>query len=1576
MPLKSASPFVRWVVRPLRILALGIGALVGAVVLLVAVALVAMDLPFARRFAARELNGILASSFKGKVSVVNVGSLHVTGVSGVDVRITAPDGTDVVTALGLRARIAPIALIASFLRQHDAFRVNVFDVDADAIDVNLDSDGSGQLKLLAAFEPRTPSPPTNGGGRPMRLEFPSVTFAHARAHGQMAGAPPLDASLDRFDGSLVVAPETTEVDIARVRLGTVGMPQGADAHGNVVAHLSIPSAAGASLNARASFDGDVGGIPATAKGDYTGDRVNATADVPEVAAERVRALVSAVPLYGPVAAHVEAHGSLESLPVVAHATLGPAAIDVHANARLVGALQATASVDARNVDLRTFSPAGPASDLGMHADARAEVKKDGTMAAHFAFTTPEGTIAGQSAPPTAFAGEVEVRPSQGPGGGGMDLGARGNVYEPGAPIAIQAHLSTGGAAPVVDFNVETHAADLRALHRIADVGSGSARLRLAGTLTLATPPSLAVAIDGVVRDFAQGDNRVDSATIGGHADGPLGAPELHVTLDGSGVRAGNYRFATAHVSTEGGLAEQRVRVALRGQNTSNIDADATLGIGPAITVDRGQVAIARGFDTLRVQIAHARVAGSAVDVSGVRMTGIGPPTELEMHIRPDSVALRGHSKGIDLKALGHLLGVDQTLRAGTFAFDTDISMRRTGADGSALLDVTDGCFGEVDGLNAHVDLKLDDRKLRGNLNAAAASMGSIAAKDIDVEIGGRGPLEISSWRRAWGKLHVDGSANLRKVADLLPANAPPLFARMAGTMSLRADIQRDSESDVTPNVDLTVSTKNLKLGGRGDPDEIRHGLVLIRPQKWQVYGIDLDLTATANGTTGAANVGLDLQDGQGLFARVHAKTADFPFAPLIASHPDAMARLMNTVFSAEIDLPKRDLAGLPQLLGLNHATGDEQGKVTLDGTCLAPKLRFDGKAHGVRLDASVLTVPLDGDLTATYDGTKGDAKLEVRSKDATLLAFAANTNAKVADFLVGDGDAARWTAGAHARLSDFPLDSIGPLSDRRMHGKASGEFELANFHDDARVRADIDVRELRVGKVQYGKASLKSKYDGRHFGVDVHLDQGTGSADAKAETGMLWGARMAPAVDPNGTTDLSLRAQHLNAGFLAPFVRSSMDEFEGTLDADARVSIAPQKKPVMSGSVSFQKGTVELAALGQELHDVRAKVAFTPDGVVRLSDVSASGTSGRLTAAGTARLDGTDLLGAEVDVKIAKRDALPVDMQGSDMGTAYGQFAIKAAPTVDRRTMNVTVNVPSMHVELPQADMHTVEDLDDTPSDVHVGVYAAPNKFVSLPLDGAGSGSPPKAPSGSQNTLKVTVQLGQDVGIKRGTDLKAMVSGNVTAEVSDKTIVRGQLHLRDGKLDVQGKSFQIETGTVTFVGDPGNPEINVTAGWNAPDGTRILADYVGPLKTGKVTLRSEPNRPQSEILAILAFGTADGSTATPYATPSPDAGTQAGTTVGGVAAGGLTQGLNKLTGVDITAKIDTNHINPRPEVAVQIARDISLQLAVVLGTPPPGENPDTTYVTVDWRFLRQWSLETTFGDMGSSIADVVWQHRY
>jgi translocation and assembly module TamB len=198
---------------------------------------------------------------------------------------------------------------------------------------------------------------------------------------------------------------------------------------------------------------------------------------------------------------------------------------------------------------------------------------------------------------------------------------------------------------------------------------------------------------------------------------------------------------------------------------------------------------------------------------------------------------------------------------------------------------------------------------------------------------------------------------------------------------------------------------------------------------------------------------------------------------------------------------------------------------------------------------------------------------------------------------------------------------------------------------------------------------------------------------------------------------------------------------------------------------------------------------------------------------------------------------------------------------------------------------------------------------------------------------------------------------------------------------VQGKTFTLQNGAVTFTDDPTNPQVVLTASWPAPDGTTIYADFIGPLKTGKVTLRADPARPQNEILSLILFGTTDetaqsGGTTAQQSSAVGAAGGAATAPIN-QALGGVNQMLDNfgLAG-GISTRVDTSQATPRPEVEIQIARDLSIQVAWVLGVPPPGSNPDSTLFTLDWRFLRSWSLETTVGDAGTSILDLIWTHRY
>ena len=210
------------------------------------------------------------------------------------------------------------------------------------------------------------------------------------------------------------------------------------------------------------------------------------------------------------------------------------------------------------------------------------------------------------------------------------------------------------------------------------------------------------------------------------------------------------------------------------------------------------------------------------------------------------------------------------------------------------------------------------------------------------------------------------------------------------------------------------------------------------------------------------------------------------------------------------------------------------------------------------------------------------------------------------------------------------------------------------------------------------------------------------------------------------------------------------------------------------------------------------------------------------------------------------------------------------------------------------------------------------------------------------------------------------------------TAIAGSVQLVSGSLDLQGKKFSIERGTVTFdPQDPANPTVLATASWTAKDRTRVIADFVGPVKTGKVTLRSEPARPQSELLQLIVFGAADGFNAAPSVGQKPDATTRAAAAFGGNAlAQGLDSALDGLTGLTTQTRIDTTSANnPRPELEVQVARDIWLKFAYVLGTPPIHE-PDKSLGSVVVRFAPNWTLSTTVGDRGKATMDTVWQYRY
>ena len=1444
--------------------------------------LLLLNLAAARRLTMRELNGFFAAEFEGKLVIEHIENLRLDRADGVDVRISGADGTTLVVAHGVRGRIAPLALLQSILRGSGDLHVEVFDIDVQSVDVNLDADQAGTLQIESAFELRKPSTPT-GAERTLRLALHDISVHHALAHGHPRRGPPIAAEVDGLRGATVrVDGRRVTVDAPHASFVGHGMPQGMDPRGEIGAQVFVPSQSGQPFGLVASFTGTVGDIPTTARAAFDGTSLDATLDVPEVSGDRIRALFPQAPIHRAVTVHAEAQGPLANLRTTVNARAGATELRSGADVRIDGPLGATIDLALRNVDLRDLWPNAPRSSLDLHAKARVEQSRDGTVEGHFT-----------------------------------------------------ADVAGGTSGPV----------------------SGSGVLTIQGAVALGPRPSFDATIAGHVEEGSLPFTSVRRGRLTAHTFGSFEAPHVDAALDADGVRIARYRFHRARVSAAGPLSAERVTVSLRG-DTEAVRASATVALGEAPTIEKLELDVSRGTEALHATAARVNIQPGGISVAGAVITGVGEAIRGSLDAEGEALAVQASSKGVDLRALGYLLGFEDTLRSGRAAFAIDLSARRDRADGSATVDLSRGSFGTLDEVSGHVDAKMTGRNVRGAMNVSVGDVVTLDLSQVNLEVGGKGPLDAGSWRRTWGQLQVRGQVDLAKVADRLPVGLLPI-SRIAGRLTLDGHIRRRDEADRSPDGTLALRTYGLSVGSEN------------------LSGIDVQMDLRAD-RDGSAEVAARLTDKDGPLLSLDAKSAAAFFERLFESRKSAVAALEDVVFSAVLVAPPRKLDHLPGVFAIAGAKGEIEGRVEIDGTYRKPKVDARVTAHAVRFDGSALSRSLDAAVSATYDGVAGDIVLDANSGRTSALHASARVNARLEDVLAPPAGGVPWEASAKATLTRFPLGALAAMSDRFVTGRARGDVELTGLHKDARATVDLDLANPGVGGETFDTGSVKIALDSHALEASAHVERAGAEARMTARAATTWGTKWLPSLDPSGAFSATLKSEHFPAAVLAPLLEGVVDEIGGSIDADAHLVLRPNEKPTMDGTIVVSDGLVEVTALGQEIHGVQATVVFAPNGLVTLDRLSASGTSGTFTASGAAYLDGLHLTRAEGVLRIPKGDAIPIALEGAAVGSAYGEFDVSAAASPDHGTAHVTIDVPTLHVDLPEAPTHSVQKLAEAPPQTHVGVYTAEGKFMALPLGGSYAATQRYGPRTPWSAPTVDVHLGKDVEIRRGLGLKIDLDGNLTAKLGDPTEVTGQVQLKRGTLDVRGKSFEIETGTVTFVGDPSNPMVRVTTSWTADDGTRVYADFIGPLKSGKVTLRSEPPRPQNEILALIVFGNTNGlepAGAAGGGAPS-DSTTKAGAAVSGFATAGLTEGLNKLTGLEITAKIDTSGANARPEVAVQIAKDISLQLAVVLGTPPQGTNQDTTYGIVNWRFFKSWSLETTFGNLGTSIADVLWQHRY
>lgn len=1537
-----------------------IGGVVGATVTLVSAtaagAVLHLDLPATRRLVVTQVNAILDEQLKGDVTIEALTGLGLRGIDGARVRVKDPDGVQVLFVDGVKVRVGALQAARSALFGKGDIHVSVPLVSIDHADVALDADPMGAMRLSRAFLPKETKPeePPKKPGRGVLVDAPDIVLKHAWAHGVMSeGAPPIDAEVKDLAGFAHVDSTETRAELDRVELVTRGMPMAADPSGNLTAKFRLPATKEGEEPAKpdidATFDGTVMGATTGIVARMRGDAVDATVEAHAASGARIGEALGELPLNEELSLRAEAHGTLPKVKAIANVALGQATVDVDADIETGDTTSIATKVAARNVDLSAIAKGAPKSDLGLDATAHAEL---GTPIRAQAFVdTLPGTIDGERIPRIVVRGEMD----------GDVAHATAQIHEPSMPTDVRVSMEPENGDRIVDAHARTVVPDLRRVPKLSGaIEKGSAEITADARIALnAKTLDARVAVDG--RRVLAGQQSVNAVRAEAKAFGTFDRPVIDAAVYAQEVRAA-------------------------GMDARLVQARSRVEIGPEIVLRDPRVDVTRSQGKVSVAAGRVVAKGANVRVDGAVVEGLGEPIRAQVSRDAQKTVVKLAAPRIDLVQASKFAGQDLGITSGTLGIGADVTLTANDARGVVKAKLDRFTMKKITNAALDVDTRLEGRELEVHLEAALADAGKLSLHSKRITLGGS-PMDPASWSGASGRVALEGDLDMAKVSSLVPQESMPL-GELRGELIVSGAVGRD-RSDAPPEIRLHAHTLGLVAAGRTPAEDA----IPKRPREVEVKGVspwrsddvDVGLDIRNDATSGFTNVAARVTDKKGVVVAFDAKS-DVPYAEVLADPASAKAKLLHVPVSAKVVVPKRAFDDMPAVLAVQNMSGYVEAQIDVGGTPIEPTVDMVAHAREVRSGSVGIDKTAGADVGLKYDGKVADVAVKVATEKREVLTVLSHVDAKARDFLEGTpGRTPDWGATTKIALASFPLETIGPLADRQVKGRISGQAAIDGLNRDAKMYAHLGFENLKIGRAEYETAKIDVDAGDGKLVAKARFDQKDGFADLAAATGIVWGKEIAPKLREDQPVEARFQAKAFRAAALQPFVEGAVHQLDGRIDADAKATIFPARKDAkLEGSIAVREGVMQLAAIGEEFRDMRAKVQLHPDGRIEVRDVFARSIEGEVHAKADVKLKGMALASADASVRIPEDHPLDLALNGQPIGEVHGNVKLNAKTSDDGNTLALVVDVPRFDVDLPQVMKTGVQELGENEK-IRVGVYRDPYTLVKLPLDKEDFEhdeieAKKLAAQADEKRTDIDIRLGR-ISIKRGNTGEAVLSGNPKIAIDgSETVITGQIRIESGWADVQGKKFEVEKGTVTFTGEtPPNPVIVATAHWESAEGTDVYADFVGPVKTGKVNLRSEPPRPKSEILSLVLFGTADGANPTPPpAGKQPDGTQKAAMGIGGgFAAQGLTEALDDLAGIQATARIDTTSSrNPRPEVEFQISSKVSVAFSHVIGTPPVTEPPDKNLARLEWHFRNNWSFESTTGDRGRQLFDLIWTKRY
>jgi autotransporter translocation and assembly factor TamB len=1557
----SANLMAKMKSKPSRLRRYAKRAVIGVAGLLGFVALAAVGVLFSLRFAAvrgyivTRANGALADAFKGKIVLHGVGSLGLGGIGAADAEIFDPAGHRVVDVHGLEARLSvPTIVWAALTNKSQPLTVRLDSVSVRHAEVVLIDNGTGSPTLADTFMPKTPSAASSGPGTIVILD--RVELNHVWAHGRVGGSPALDVELKKALLTLRTDDVKTAIEVKHTALIARGLPAGADPVGDLQASLDIPAAADKPLGARAHYAGSAAAVPVVLDASYIDSKLAAKLEAKNIPPEVVAKQVPGLELRSPASLSASAEGKLPDLHGTFVLGVGAGNVDGDFDLSLQDDTTLKANVKTHDFNLSELSRSAPPSSLDLTLHAGALLPKTGPITGNFALTSQPSVILAEELPGLAvngtFASNAQSHQNR--------VEVHAEIADPGAQTSVDATVLQAKTTSI-EFRSTTQLANPPRLKKLAALASVQGELSTQGNYQVESQ-ALNAQVRADLRGVRQGENRVARLRLNGSVTGALPHPNAEVRLDADDAVFSGQQVQQAQLAARGSLS----RLAVSGEVTTkaperHVQMSAFVSNDHGILIDHPSVNLRQSGTNLNISATTVSLVDGRTSLRGLHLDGAGK-ADVSLEYGNTLENVHAQTYDLDLASLWHLVDPKAPLKSGTATISATYERRGGNPRARLLASSRDLTLGQVKDGSFSADLALDQGRLDGSANADLKQLGELNLEFQElrgIDVANPDPARVT------GKLAADGQIKLKDLLDLVPKDVKLPIARALGVVKYDLTVERAQAGQGLPALHVHVTTNKLQLAGTRETKsaiETREEAIATAPTSIKGYDVDLDLKHAETGETELAASVTD-DHGKLVSFSVNGKSN-----ATLSNVADQLGNHWREIpLSVKVVIPERKLQQLPLELrpsGLNGLLSAEFG---YDGTLDAPQLKVSGRIARFRqMDVKKQTVDLV--FQANYANSRGKVTGSVKSKEHDVATADIDFETAISDWLnKTEGKTPHVAASAHLAFDGFPIGLLPPAKEQQLSGQLSGKLALENFGKDATVALNLDMQSLKLANNDLGRIHTEGSARGGKADAKLEVFGKGGTTTAEVHSGLDWGARFVPEV--RMPADASLRARELRLAAFSPLVTSVFGELDGRMNGDLNAHFHGGA-PELDGHLDLKDGAAQVAAIGQRFDQVTARLSLE-SGKAKLEEFSARATAGKLRVTGEARFAGLDLTGADAKVRIAKNERLSMGISGQELDQTWGSIDIAVRPGQAKGSQTLAVNMGEFHVHMPDTGSQSLQDLEPAKG-VRVGTYQRDGGFVTLPLQPLKETDPSK----NDNPLTVDLNLGNQIWVAQGDTTQIQLGGKLKLVLGDPMTMTGQIQVVGGKLDVSGKQFQIESGIVTFTGEPANPTIVATASWDAADDEhhRVYAEASGTAADLKVNLRSEPPLTKDQVLSLIVTGSADGSLAG-GGSGSGTAATAVGA-VGGAATQGVNKALSNISDLDVSTRIDTSTGTARPELVIQLSAKVSAQITRALGDPAPGTPPDLTFLTLNFRLKRNWSLSALVGDRGESGLDLVWRKRY